>query len=374
RYVRKDGTLLWAAVTVTLVRDEDDAKPQYFIAVIEDISARKRLERRAHEALNALLAMAHALMEGPEDTSGESQQDAMRRTARRLAELTCDVLECQRINISIVDPVTDLVQPLTIVGLSPEDERRWWEAQTEPRPLGDTPAPELIAMLRAGEPVIIDMRRPPFADLPNPFGAKTVLVAPMRSNEQLVGLLTLDHGAQAHTFTEDEGKLAGAVAQLAALVIERERLQRERAEAQANAIALREANRRMDEFLGIASHEIKTPLTAIKASMQMAQRRANKSGASGADVAASVADVLERGERQVGRLTRLVDDLLDVARISANKLELRPERCDLAAIVRDAVDEQRSVNPQRAITLTMPDDAQVLIKADPDRIGQVVSN
>ena len=77
-----------------------------------------------------------------------------------------------------------------------------------------------------------------------------------------------------HEYSVSEQALAGAVAQLMTLVIERERLVRERAEAQASALALRESNRRLDEFMSIASHELKTPLTTIKANVQLARRRA----------------------------------------------------------------------------------------------------
>ena len=78
---------------------------------------------------------------------------------------------------------------------------------------------------------------------------------------------------EAHTFTADELVLAEAVARLAALAIERERLQREREEARAGDLALRTANRRMEEFLSLAAHEMRTPLTTITGYLELAQRR-----------------------------------------------------------------------------------------------------
>jgi signal transduction histidine kinase len=88
-----------------------------------------------------------------------------------------------------------------------------------------------------------------------------------------------------------------------------------------------------------------------------------------------LARLLERSDRQVARLARIVSDLLDMSRIQAGRLELRPSRCDLFAIVREAVEEQRTAHPQRAITLTLPTEgAELAILADPDRIGQVVTN
>jgi K+-sensing histidine kinase KdpD len=70
-------------------------------------------------------------------------------------------------------------------------------------------------------------------------------------------------------YTSEEKTLAGGVARLASLVIERERLLREQAQARANELALIESTQRMNTFLGIASHEMKTPLTVIKGNLQL---------------------------------------------------------------------------------------------------------
>ena len=139
---------------------------------------------------------------------------------------------------------------------------------------------------------------------------------------------------------------------------------------------LREANRRMDEFLAMAGHELKTPLTSIKGYIQLAQLRL--AGIVGQDAEAAhivrARTLLERAEGQTVRLNRLVNDLLDVSRIQAGRLELRLGPTDLAAIVRAAVEEQREWAPDRAICLEMPAGLSVPIVADADRIGQVLTN
>ena len=139
---------------------------------------------------------------------------------------------------------------------------------------------------------------------------------------------------------------------------------------------LREANHRMDEFLAMAGHELKTPLTSIKGYIQLAQLRL--AGIVGQDAEAAhivrARTLLERAEGQTVRLNRLVNDLLDVSRIQAGKLEFRLGPTDLAAIVRAAVEEQREWAPDRAICLEMPAGLSVPIVADADRIGQVVTN
>jgi signal transduction histidine kinase len=158
-----------------------------------------------------------------------------------------------------------------------------------------------------------------------------------------------------------------------AQALERERAARAEAEA---------ANVRMDEFLGIAGHELRTPLTTIRANTQLLGRRlAALSGPQGADGADQVRTLdqarglLVRMDGSAKRLGRLVDDLLDVSRSKAGKLELRLERADLAEIVREVVDEQRKVHPERTIRLAQPPHrAAMPVMADADRLGQVVTN
>jgi signal transduction histidine kinase len=271
---------------------------------------------------------------------------------------------------------------VAVVGLAPEQERQW-RARASGFNLHERFArSELDPQFQSNDVVILDMTQPPLSSWPNPFGIHTLLLAPMLVGDQLVGVLSLDYGEVEHEYTQEEIALARVVAKLAALVLERERLLQERAQAQANELALREANRRMDEFLSIASHELRTPLTAIKGNVQLAQRRLDRmlqqkdivgnDGIVGKlDV---VRDLLERAERQMRLQNRLVNDLLDVSRIQADKLEMQLELCDLAAIVREAVREQQLVIAPRIIRLHIETQGTVSVLADADRISQVVTN
>jgi signal transduction histidine kinase len=296
---------------------------------------------------------------------------------RRLCELTRSVLGCQRVSITALDPETGVRRALVAVGLTPEQERAR-QADADRAQRDERTDPALLARLQAGEVVIIDMTQPPFSERPNPYGAHTVLVAPMRVGEQLVGLLALDYGGLVHEYTPEEIALAGTVAKLATFVLERERLQRERAVAQAAELALRETNRRMNEFLSIVSHELRSPLTSALGNIQLAERRGQRlaAGADAAGVAdqvTGVLELLERARRQINRQNRLIGDLLDVSRVEANKLELRPAPCDLAAIVREVVEEQRQAAPGRTIHLDVAVESLPVV-ADADRIAQVVTN
>lgn len=157
-------------------------------------------------------------------------------------------------------------------------------------------------------------------------------------------------------------------------ITEQERLAHEEAEARAASLALQETARQMNEFLGIASHEFKTPLTTIKATIQLARLQVERlHQESPSETVTRLLDLLERAERQVKIQNRLVNDLVDMSRIQSDHLELKIVPCNLAEVVREIVHDQRTLAPARTIrweTSTLY--ANVL--ADPDRVGQVVNN
>jgi signal transduction histidine kinase len=294
--------------------------------------------------------------------------------------MACSIVGCQRASITAVDPQTNELRSVAATGISPEQEREWRARR---------PGSYLSQMFQDGPALspdqvrVIDMTQPPFRDYPNPYGIQTMLLAPMCVEDQLVGLLALDHGGARHEYTEEEIVLTTTIAKLAALVIERERLLQERAEARANELSLREANRRMDEFLSIASHELRSPLTSIKGNIQLTQRRlkaviGNRSASTldDLDKLEMAYTLLERAEQQMRVLNRLVNDLIDISRIQAGKLDLqiqlRPS--DLASIVKEVVQEQRKLHPERTIRLEISAQEPVPVTADDDRIGQVVTN
>jgi len=144
-----------------------------------------------------------------------------------------------------------------------------------------------------------------------------------------------------------------------------ERQKLERAKLQAEVMA--ELNRRKDEFLAMLSHELRNPLSAITNSLHLQRLRGNE-------------DSLQQQaraviERQVEQLARLVDDLLDVSRITSGRIRLRKEVVDLRGIVDRGVE---SVTPlverrQHELRVTSPPEA-VWVHVDPIRIEQVVAN
>jgi len=382
RVRRRDGRVMDLDVAGAPIRDAG-GRIVGAVCAVRDVTDRRAQERHTREALEALLEMARTLVapsaeEEAEETGSAGPSTRVEAIGQRLVDLTRRVLGCRRLAMVAIEPRTGLQTPLAAVGLTPEEERLWRESTAGVSLFAarDPLTAAIVERIRGGEVFVLDMTQPPLDA--NPYGVRHLLVAPMCIGDDLVGLYSMDYGAESHTYTADELALAGAVARLAALTIERERLIREREEARAGALALREANRRMDEFLGLASHELRTPLTGLRGSLQVMQRRLERAAGDAPDgdtavLAGRLAPFLERAWRQSGVLAGLVDDLLDLSRTQAGQLQLHLAPLDLIALVRQAVEERVLLDPERTIGLEAPA-GPVAVTADARRLAQVVDH
>jgi PAS domain S-box-containing protein len=131
--------------------------------------------------------------------------------------------------------------------------------------------------------------------------------------------------------------------------------------------ALREADRRKDEFLAVLSHELRNPLTPIRNSVFMLEH-----APPGGEQARRAHQIIDR---QSAHLARLVDDLLDLNRINRGKVELHRERFDLAELVQRTIEDHRASFLDRGVGLDLTiAGAPLWLEADPTRIAQVVGN
>jgi PAS domain S-box-containing protein len=131
--------------------------------------------------------------------------------------------------------------------------------------------------------------------------------------------------------------------------------------------ALKEADRRKDEFLATLAHELRTPLAPIHNALQIL-RLAGRDGA----VASSVQDMMER---QVNHMVRLIDDLMEVSRITRGKIDLRKEHLDLAAVIGSAVETTRPMIDAAGHSLTVDlGDERLELDGDAVRLAQVFGN
>jgi len=170
-------------------------------------------------------------------------------------------------------------------------------------------------------------------------------------------------------------------------IIVRDVLVQKQTEVRTEELAKREAQKRMNEFLSIASHELRTPLTSIKGNVQlMARKLRPKPSGSAANgmgdgsekpddqtshILNEARELLERTDKQITQLSRLVNTLLESSRINANAIELLIEACELDALVREVVQDVRHIPKTRIVHLDMGTDP-VLVMADINRVKQVV--
>jgi signal transduction histidine kinase len=159
-------------------------------------------------------------------------------------------------------------------------------------------------------------------------------------------------------------------ARLRALFAEQEAQEQAQELAQAN-VELQEANRLKDQFLSVASHELKTPITSISGQAQIVLRRLSKKKELPEELV-DVRTALEKINEQTRRLNTLVDDLLSLSSIRSGKLNLRLSACNLGDICRSVVEEQRTIS-ERTIDIVLPA-SPVFVEVDSDRISQVMTN
>jgi PAS domain S-box-containing protein len=220
--------------------------------------------------------------------------------------------------------------------------------------------PALAAELKAGRTAVIpDVRASPLTSSPEAletYAAMQVVsmvCVPLVRVKTLVAILVMCDGAP-RNWTDDEANLLEQVAERTLFAVESARV----------VETLQEADRRKDEFLATLAHELRNPLAPINSGLQILRSARDPSQASTA---------LQIMERQVGQMVRLVDDLLDVARITTGKVDLRCEPVDLATAISDAVETSEPLLRGRPLTITPPAEPLV-VNADRTRLAQVFAN
>ena len=162
---------------------------------------------------------------------------------------------------------------------------------------------------------------------------------------------------------DESGKVVGASKTA------RDITDRKKAEEKIHSLVaqLQQADRRKDEFLALLAHELRGPLAPLRSTLEIIKRTG--------DTGNGVDETVDTMDRQLGQLVRLVDDLLDVSRITHNKLALSKERVDLARIIGHAVEASlplaESLGHQLKVTLPS---GPIYLEADPARLAQVFGN
>ncbi len=193
-------------------------------------------------------------------------------------------------------------------------------------------------------------------------GLRSACVVPLVARGKTIGVMAAIQAESGRRFAADDAALIGEIARRAALALDNVRLF---GESQAALSHAQSAGRVKDEFLAMLGHELRNPLAPIVTSLELMARRDGG------------ADAPERRviERQVRHLSRLVDDLLDVSRIAAGKVELHKQAVDLRDVVEQALELARPAMAGRLAppAVSVPDEP-VWVNGDPVRLAQVVCN
>jgi PAS domain S-box-containing protein len=188
------------------------------------------------------------------------------------------------------------------------------------------------------------------------LGIRTCVCRPLVVGDRLLGTLSLASRTK-DRFDDDELAFIETICQYVTVACERLRLLNE----------LKEEGLRKDEFLAMLAHELRNPLAPIRSAVRVLNLKG-----SGVPEARWSREIIER---QVQHLTRLVDDLLDVSRITRNKLVLQKSRIELAEVISGAVDASRPLVEQygHELTVSLPS-RPVYVDGDAVRLSQVVQN
>jgi signal transduction histidine kinase/DNA-binding response OmpR family regulator len=193
--------------------------------------------------------------------------------------------------------------------------------------------------------------RPPHLDL------KSAVILPLQVRGRMLGVLTLALGPSRRCYQPADLALAGDLAHRAAIAVDNARLYRD----------IQESDRRKNEFLAMLAHELRNPLAPIRSAVQIMRLVGPHSP--------DLDRAREVIERQVQHMVRLVDDLLDVSRITRGKINLQMERVDVALVVDGAVETCRPLLDARKHELTVSVPPEPLcVEGDAARLAQIVGN
>ena len=348
RYVRKDGHVVDIELSRSVLRGPD-GQPLHFIAQVKDISERKRRGREQQFLADLGPVLASTL-----DTPAIFQ---------RIAEL----VTCQIADFCIVDLVDDGQMVRKVVASRDPAKRAIAEALWHV-PL-DRDQPSLLSeACRTRRPVLVQRldhealalmtQGPEHVRTVERLEMRSLIAVPLVASERLVGAIALIASEGSREYDARDVRLAEELAWRTAIALE-------------NALLYhmaRDATKVRDEVLAIVTHDLRNPLSTIAMHAALLRRRAQPHSSSEATAGEAI-------ERAVARMTRLIEDLLDVSRMEAGQLSLVLEPLDAATFLFECVESQRQLADSVGIELRLRTPrVSPCVLADRDRLSQILEN
>lgn len=351
RYIRGDGRVVWGRLTASLVEGAAGA-PLYAIGMVQDITAQKREEQQLR-----------FILEGSRILSGSLEYDAV-------ISLLLDHFVPAQADTCVVDILeTARGEPRVRRGRAATPEMQEILDRILRSAPPDEPLPGVLEVLETGEAKLFtdiseDLlrsigRSPEEIELLRAIGARWAIVAPLRARGRVIGVISCTRADPGRPYDESDVITTLSLADRAALAIDNARLYRE---------SLR-ATRVRDHVLRVVAHDLRNPLNTISLAAGILKERMVP------EAATDGKKQIEIIERSVRQSSRLIGDLLDVARIEAGRLSMELAPVDAAALIEEAIDMQRSAAARQRLHLDVELSANLpRILADRDRMLQVFGN
>jgi PAS domain S-box-containing protein len=353
--IPRTGQLRHRQVSSAPVRDNGGAVIGS-VSVVHDITERKRIEAALADELRDTRLLRDL---GAQQLAG----DDPRQLYEAILGVAMEIAQAEGGTIQLLDETSRTLYFAATRGI----EQALW-SQFE-RVDASSSSPSGIALTTGARSFTI------FDDpsLPDPdgtlrkhfdFGFRCGQSTPLISRSgRILGMFST-HWKSRHEMSERELRFLDLLARQAADLIER--IQGE-AELRQREQELRESDRHKDEFIAVLAHELRNPLVPIRNGIELL-----KNAQAHPHLVDSVRPMMER---QISHMVRLIDDLLDVARISAGKIELKYQRVELSAVVSSAVETTRAALDAAHLELTLDvAEPQVTLDIDPTRVSQVIAN
>ncbi len=346
--------LRWITAVYTPTRDSQGACDGW-VAVVTDIDDRKRMEQALRDGEQRLAAELDAMTRLHTLSTRLLSADSLTAALEDILENALALCRADFGNVQLYDPEADALVIVVQRGFGPEFLEYFRNVRLDE---GSACARAMETGERiVVEDVLLDPDFAPHRPVAAAAGFRAVQSTPLKTRDgRVLGMLST-HYRSPHRLPERDRRLLDLHARHAVDLIERVRFEE----------ALKAADRRKDEFLAMLGHELRNPLAPVRNAMGVLRLRC------AADPA--VARVLPLMERQVAALVRLVDDLLDVSRISRGKVELRKEAVDLTALAARAAETARPALDEQGHRFEedLPV-GPVWAEADPARVEQVLGN
>ena len=330
RVVKPDGTVRWVWDRAFPIRNAEGQV--YRVAgIAEDIDDRKHEEDASRFLADASTALATV--------------EDYRSTLQKVAGLAVPAF-ADWCAVDIVEE-NGVLQRLAVVHAEAEKVRLATELHRKYPPNPSDPH-GAYRVLRTGEPeflaemgddLLVEVaQNEEHLQILSGLGLRSFICVPLKTRSKMLGVVTFVYAESGRRYEARDLALAVELARRAAVAIENAGLYHE----------LKEADRRKDEFLATLAHELRNPLAPIRNGLQVLRLTGQENG-----VANEARSMMER---QLNQMVRLVDDLLDVSRITRNKLDLKKQRVELAAVVQSAVETSRPLidEARHELTVTLP--------------------